>query len=94
VIEYCPRGEFFDLIKSVNRFDEECARFLFSQLLEGLTFLKAQGISHRDIKPENILVDSQLHLKFADFGFATREKTSRSGLIGTVSYNSPEMKGG
>ena len=28
------------------------------------------GIAHRDIKPENMIIDSNGHLKFVDFGTA------------------------
>lgn len=49
---------------------------------------------HRDIKPENILlVDTDLHVKIADFGLAKiiGEESFTTTLCGTPSYVAPEI---
>ena len=46
---------------------------------------------HRDTKPQNILVGKDIFdIYLADFGFATREKTSEQKL-GTPGYMGPEI---
>ena len=48
---------------------------------------------HRDLKLDNILVDDDLNLKVADFGFATWKKINRLvSYRGTKTYMAPEIK--
>lgn len=63
-------GEIFRFIEHTERFSEQLARNIFSQLVDGLHYLHSLGIAHRDIKPENLLVDSKFRLVIADLGFA------------------------
>lgn len=54
-------------------------------------------VSHRDLKLENILVDCNLNLKIADFGYASFSKADSSLLTsyrGTFTYMAPEIKEG
>ena len=52
--------------------EEPLARALFSQLLNGLSYIHSQNIIHRDIKPENILFDENFNLKICDFGLSVK----------------------
>jgi serine/threonine-protein kinase len=65
------------------------------QLLRGLDTAHHNGIVHRDVKPENILVNDDLKVKLADFGLAftagESKLTSKTSLIGTPAYMSPEQ---
>jgi protein-serine/threonine kinase len=71
VMEYCPGGDLFSLIK--KRFMKESEKLCcFKQLLRGVAYLHKQGIAHRDIKPENLLMSSDGHLKITDFGVSER----------------------
>lgn len=50
---------------------------------------------HRDIKLENILVDKNMNLKLADFGFAANKNIDQlSTFRGTQSYMAPEIRQG
>jgi serine/threonine protein kinase len=50
---------------------------------------------HRDLKLENILIDDNMNLKVADFGFATYKKINKlSSYRGTMTYMAPEIKEG
>lgn len=67
VMEFCELGDLNDLIKA-NFFTQEDRNCLFKQLLRGVDYLHARGISHRDIKSENLLINQYGCLKIGDFG--------------------------
>ena len=92
-MEYVQNGELFDYIAETTQFNEQEARYYFKQIIETLEYLHSEGYAHRDIKPENLLLDEKFDLKFADFGFATKNEVSDTRR-GTTGYMSPEVLGG
>ena len=73
------------------------ARFLaiFESVCQAVAYAHAKGVVHRDLKLENILVDENMNLKVADFGFATQKKINRlKSYRGTMTYMAPEIKEG
>lgn len=57
--------------------------------------MHGKKIAHRDLKLENILIDEQLNLKVADFGFAAIHKIDKlKSYRGTMTYMAPEIKEG
>lgn len=78
-----------------NELSDEDKKFIIIQLFKALNIAHQNNVIHRDIKPENILLNSDCHLKMADFGLAmisTENKiTQDSSIVGTPSYMSPEQ---
>lgn len=56
-----------------------------------LNYLHGLDIVYRDLKPENILLNTDGHVKIADFGFAKSCETTTWTLCGTPDYLAPEI---
>merc|ERR1719337_259268 len=96
IMEYVPGGELFDHIVHKLRLREDEARRFFQQILSGVEYCHQRMVTHRDLKPENLLLDSNLHVKIADFGLSN---TMRDGEFlktscGSPNYASPEVVSG
>lgn len=93
VMEYCRKGELFNLIVDEGRLEEEYAAFLFHQVVEALFYLHELGVAHRDVKPENILLDSDNQVKLIDFGLSNVSMSQRpfNTPCGSPCYAPPEM---
>tara|TARA_B110000503_G_C7080987_1_gene385127 strand:+ start:41 stop:664 length:624 start_codon:yes stop_codon:yes gene_type:complete len=64
-------------------------------MIEVVGYMQGKGVVHRDLKLENILVDDNMNLKVADFGFATYKKINKlQSYRGTMTYMAPEIKEG
>ena len=93
VIEYCPGGDLGSLIES-GPLPEAKARAFLAEIVVGLEYLHHHDIIYRDLKPDNILLDTNSHVKLADFGIATNDNQKEqaiSTLIGSPAYISPEI---
>lgn len=74
---------------------EDAGRYFLSQMIDVMSYMQGKGVVHRDLKLENILVDDNMSLKVADFGFATYKKINKlSSYRGTMTYMAPEIKEG
>jgi len=98
VLELATGGELFDYLMYTGKFEEKLARTYFRQLIDGIEACHKAGVAHRDLKPENLLLDSNMVLKLADFGFASVFKDNATGNsrymqteCGTRAYMAPEI---
>ncbi|XP_052748741.1 uncharacterized protein LOC113514438 isoform X3 [Galleria mellonella] len=93
VTEYAPNGEIFDHLVSRGRMPESEAARSFAQMVAAVGYCHANGVVHRDLKAENLLLDRDMNIKLADFGFSN-EYTSGSPLAtwcGSPPYAAPEL---
>jgi len=74
---------------------EDAGRFFALQLLDAIEYMHSNRVCHRDLKLENILLDDQLNIKIADFGFASYKNIDcLKSYRGTMTYMAPEIKEG
>ncbi len=95
VMEYADGETLKELIKKNGKIEEETAKRIMLQLLEGVGYAHQLGIIHRDLKPSNIIVGKDLRVKIMDFGIAKalgdRGMTKTGTKMGTLYYMSPEQ---
>ena len=93
ILDYCPGGDLnFHILQNV--FEENEAKFYIAELILGIEHLHKLNIIYRDLKPENILINSDNHIKLADFGLAkegVNDSTMTKSFCGSPAYLSPEM---
>ena len=70
VSAYCKNGDLYAYLDKTGILSEQQSLKFMYQLLSGISALHNSGVCHRDVKPENILLDADLNLKIADFGYA------------------------
>jgi len=94
-MEYVQGGLLFDLCQLLSNMGEDAGRFFLMQLLDSVEYMHNKQVVHRDLKLENILIDSDLNMKIADFGFASYKNVhDLSSYRGTMTYMAPEIKEG
>uniref|UniRef100_A0A665X8D5 MAP/microtubule affinity-regulating kinase 3 n=1 Tax=Echeneis naucrates TaxID=173247 RepID=A0A665X8D5_ECHNA len=93
VMEYASGGEVFDYLVAHGRMKEKEARTKFRQIVSAVQYCHQKHIVHRDLKAENLLLDADMNIKIADFGFSN-EFTVGGKLdtfCGSPPYAAPEL---
>jgi serine/threonine-protein kinase len=98
VMEYVQGKTLKDVIRDKGKLPYATAGQIAIRILSALQHTHRNGIIHRDIKPQNILVQSEGHIKVADFGIARMANSSTltkgDSIMGSVHYFSPEQAAG
>ena len=93
VMEYASGGEVFDYLVAHGRMKEKEARAKFRQIVSAVQYCHQKRIIHRDLKAENLLLDSEMNIKIADFGFSNEFNLGQKldTFCGSPPYAAPEL---
>ncbi|MBK9143312.1 MAG: serine/threonine protein kinase [Candidatus Melainabacteria bacterium] len=107
VLEHFPGENLTEYLERSGVMDEDTARQVFGQIMEGLAYSHSRGIFHRDLKPNNFMLRNagtdnlEVEVKIIDFGVArvaelSGRVTEYQGrtLAGTPFYMSPDVING
>ncbi|RUS70223.1 hypothetical protein EGW08_022016 [Elysia chlorotica] len=93
VMEYASGGEVFDYLVAHGRMKEKEARAKFRQIVSSVQYCHQKHIVHRDLKAENLLLDSDMNIKIADYGFSNEfvPGNKLDTFCGSPPYAAPEL---
>ncbi|PAA60640.1 hypothetical protein BOX15_Mlig009620g1, partial [Macrostomum lignano] len=70
-------------------------KYIFYQLMCGLSCIHSIGVAHRDLKPSNLLINEALELKICDFGMSRHltdtDTQQLTVYVATRRYRAPEL---
>lgn len=84
---------YVEYIACHGRMSEALARKKFWQIVEAVDYCHAHNVVHRDLKAENLLLDANMNIKIADFGFSNYYKVGGylATWCGSPPYAAPEV---
>ena len=94
VMELCPGGDLLNYVRKRRKLKEPYAKYVFKQLMEGISYLHQNKVVHRDIKLDNVLLDGNGQVKIGDYGVSKKVNKDDEMLFeqcGTPAYIAPEI---
>ncbi len=97
VMEYLEGQTLAQLLAAGGALSPAQACGIAVQICDALEYAHAAQVVHRDIKPSNVILLPGDQVKLTDFGIArvmSEPRMTRTGIIGTLDYMSPEQARG
>ncbi|KAL0279827.1 UNVERIFIED_CONTAM: hypothetical protein PYX00_001306 [Menopon gallinae] len=93
VMEYCPAGTLYNILKSGEQVPPKKLVSWSKQIAAGMNYLHSHKIIHRDLKSPNVLIGVGEVMKISDFGTSREwnEKSTIMSFAGTVAWMAPEV---
>ncbi len=91
VSEYAPG---VDLAYAAQKLNPKQLIYIFTQVLDGLTYIHQNGFLHLNVKPTRIHIDFEADTpsaKLTDFGLAVPMTGNKGEYAGTALYMAPEV---
>lgn len=93
VMEYCPYGPLYNLLKDGRDIPPERLAGWAKQIASGMSYLHSHKIIHRDLKSPNVLIAANETVKISDFGTCREwnDVSTRMSFAGTLAWMAPEV---
>ncbi|KAF0988673.1 hypothetical protein HZS_2956, partial [Henneguya salminicola] len=93
IMEYCSGGDVYEYLVSNGKMNAKESRIKFRQIISAVNYCHQLHIVHRDLKTENLLLDANLNIKIADFGFSNEYHPGRklNTYCGSPPFAAPEL---
>jgi len=93
VMEYCPYGPLYNLLRDGEEIPPIRLVSWAKQIASGMHYLHVNKIIHRDLKSPNVLIGRHEMVKISDFGTSREwnEISTKMSFAGTVAWMAPEI---